>query len=122
VVIPKDRAAKITGTVARVSAGAVEHCPVARVVNLGRALDELKVAGLWIAAAVVDGPESLPQARLDGPLALVIGAEGAGIREGVLKHCDHRLRIPMLGKVGSLNASVSAGILLYETLRQRAGR
>jgi 23S rRNA (guanosine2251-2'-O)-methyltransferase len=119
VVIPKDRAAKVTGAVARASAGAVEHCPVARVVNLARALEDLKAAGLWIAAAVAEGPESLPQARLDGPLALVIGSEGSGIREGVLKHCDHLLRIPMLGKVASLNASVAAAILLYEAQRQR---
>jgi 23S rRNA (guanosine2251-2'-O)-methyltransferase len=119
VIIPKDRAAKVTGVVARVSAGAVEHCPVARVVNLARALEELKAAGLWVAAAVADGPESLPKSRLDGPLALVIGSEGAGIREGVLKHCDHQLRIPMLGKLGSLNASVAAAILLYEAQRQR---
>jgi 23S rRNA (guanosine2251-2'-O)-methyltransferase len=120
VVIPKDRAVGVTGVVAKASAGALAHCPVARVVNLSRALEELKEAGLWVAAADPEGKDSLPSARLDGALALVIGAEGAGVREGVLKHCDFRLQIPMVGKIGSLNASVSAGVMLYEVLRQRA--
>ena len=109
----------MTGVVAKASAGAVEHCPVARVVNLSRTLEELKEAGVWIAAADPDSKEPLWRARLDGPLAVVVGAEGAGVREGVLKHCDFRLRIPMAGQVGSLNASVSAAILLYEVARQR---
>jgi 23S rRNA (guanosine2251-2'-O)-methyltransferase len=119
VVVPKDRAAQVTPAVAKVSAGAVEHCPVARVVNLSRALEELKEAGLWVGAATADGPDAAV-ARLEGPLALVVGAEGAGIREGVLKHCDFRVGIPMVGKVASLNASVAAAILLYEAHRQRA--
>jgi 23S rRNA (guanosine2251-2'-O)-methyltransferase len=119
VIIPKDRAVQVTGVVAKASAGAVEHCPIARVVNLSRTLEELKEAGVWIAAADPHSNEHLWSARLDGPLALVVGAEGAGVREGVLKHCDFRLRIPMLGQVGSLNASVSAAILLYEAARQR---
>ncbi|MFP2964234.1 23S rRNA (guanosine(2251)-2'-O)-methyltransferase RlmB [Myxococcus sp. 1LA] len=119
VVIAKDRAVQVTGTVAKASAGAVEHSRIARVVNISRALEELKEAGLWVAAADVDAKEPMWSARLDGPLALVVGAEGAGVREGVLKHCDFRLRIPMAGQVSSLNASVSAGILLYEVARQR---
>lgn len=119
VVIPKDRAVGVTGVVAKASAGAVEHCPVARVVNLSRALESLKEAGLWVAAAHPQAEQPLWSARLDGPLALVVGGEGAGVREGVLQHCDLRLRIPMLGQVGSLNASVSASILLYEAARQR---
>ena len=93
--------------------------PVARVVNISRALEELKEAGLWIAAADVSGDRSVDQCNLDGPLAVVIGAEGEGIREGVLNHCDFRLVIPLQGQVASLNASVSAGILLYEVSRQR---
>lgn len=121
VVIGKDRAVSVTGVVAKASAGAVEHCPIARVVNISRALEELKEAGVWVAAADPDSKEPLWGARLDGPLALVVGAEGAGVREGVLKHCDFRLRIPMAGQVGSLNASVSAAILLYEVARQRGG-
>ena len=122
VVIAKDRAVPVTGVVAKASAGAVEHCPVARVVNLSRTLEELKEAGVWIAAADPHSNQPLWSARLDGPLALVVGAEGAGVRPGVLEHCDFRLGIPMLGQVGSLNASVSAAILLYEAARQRGAR
>ncbi len=119
VVIAKDRAVPVTGVVAKASAGAVEHCPIARVVNLSRTLEELKEAGVWIAAADPHSTSPLWSARLDGPLAVVVGAEGAGVRPGVLEHCDFRLQIPMLGQVGSLNASVSAAILLYEAARQR---
>lgn len=122
VVIPKDRAAGITGVVMKTSAGAVAHCPVARVTNLSRALEEMKEAGMWIAAADPEGEQNLYDARLDGALGVVVGAEGPGIRKGVLDQCDFRLRIPMVGQVASLNASVSAGILLYEVARQRAGR
>ena len=119
IVIAKDRAVPVTGVVAKASAGAVEHCPIARVVNLSRALEELKESGVWIAAADPHSKEPLWSARLDGPLAVVVGSEGAGVRQGVLEHCDFRLQIPMLGQVGSLNASVSAAILLYEAARQR---
>lgn len=119
VVLPKDRSVGVTAAVARASAGAVEHVPVARVTNLSRALEELKAAGLWVAAADPEGDQALWDARLDGPLALVIGAEGAGVRPGVLKHSDLRLRIPMGGRVASLNASVSAALVLYEVARQR---
>jgi 23S rRNA (guanosine2251-2'-O)-methyltransferase len=119
VVIPKDRAVGITAVVAKASAGAIEHCPVARVTNLSRALEELKAAGLWVAAADPEGTVPLHQARLDGPMAVVVGAEGPGVRRGVLEHCDLRLRIPMVGQLASLNASVSAAILLYEVARQR---
>ncbi|MFL5346496.1 MAG: 23S rRNA (guanosine(2251)-2'-O)-methyltransferase RlmB [Hyalangium sp.] len=121
IVMGKDRAVPVTGVVAKASAGAVEHCPIARVVNISRALEELKEAGVWVAAADPEAKEPLWKARLDGPLAIVVGAEGAGVREGVLKHCDFRLRIPMAGQVGSLNASVSAAVLLYEAARQRGG-
>jgi 23S rRNA (guanosine2251-2'-O)-methyltransferase len=125
VVLPKDRSVGVTAAVARASAGAVEHVPVARVTNLSRALEVLKTSGLWVAAADPEGDQALWDARLDGPLALVIGAEGAGVRPGVLKHSDLRLRIPLAGRVGSLNASVSAALVLYEVARQRgrgAGR
>ena len=119
VVLPRDRSVGVTAAVARASAGAVEHVPVARVTNLSRALEELKAAGVWVAAADPEGDQVLWGARLNGPLALVIGAEGTGVRPGVLKHCDLRLRIPMGGRVGSLNASVSAALVLYEAARQR---
>jgi len=119
VIIPKDRSAQVTPAVAKAAAGATEHCKIARVVNLSRALEDLKQAGAWVIAAVSAGGESLPQADLRGPLTVVIGGEASGIREGVLKHCDLRLAIPMSGKIGSLNASVAAGIILYEIARQR---
>jgi 23S rRNA (guanosine2251-2'-O)-methyltransferase len=118
VVLAKDRAAAITGTVVKASAGATEHTPIARVVNLSRALEELKAKGYWTVAADPEGTP-LHETKLDGPLAIVIGAEGEGVRPGVLSHCDFRVRIPMSGQVASLNASVSAGIVLYEIARQR---
>src|SRR4029079_11497596 len=119
VVLPKDRSVGVTAAVARASAGAGEHAPVPRLTSLPRALEELKAAGLWVAAADPEGDQALWEARLDGPLALVIGAEGAGVSLGVLKHSDLRLLIPMAGRVGSLNASVSAALVLYEVARQR---
>ena len=119
VIMPKDRAVPVTGVVAKASAGAIEHIGLARVTNLSRTLEELKQAGLWIAAADPEGTQTLWQARLDGPLVIVVGAEGPGVRHGVLQHCDFRLRIPMAGQVASLNASVSAALLLAEVARQR---
>jgi 23S rRNA (guanosine2251-2'-O)-methyltransferase len=120
VVIMKDRAVGVTGVVVKASAGATSHCPVCRVTNLSRALEQLKEAGYWTVAADPEGEQALWQAKLDGPLAVVVGAEGAGVRKGVLGHCDFRVRIPMVGQVASLNASVSAGVLLAEVARQRA--
>jgi 23S rRNA (guanosine2251-2'-O)-methyltransferase len=117
VVIPKDRAAQITPAVVRASAGAALHLGVARVTNLKHALTELKEAGVWTAAAVLDG-DPADQSRLDGPLAVVIGSEGKGVRPSVAEHCDLRVTIP-LARFDSLNASVAGGILLYEALRQR---
>lgn len=119
VVLPKDRAASVTPAVVKASAGAVLHTPVARVTNLSRALEALKKAGYWTCALDPQGSQAPWEAALDGPLAVVVGAEGDGVRKGVLAHCDFRLRIPMLGQVDSLNASVSAGVLLYEIVRQR---
>ncbi|MBL8952252.1 MAG: 23S rRNA (guanosine(2251)-2'-O)-methyltransferase RlmB [Myxococcaceae bacterium] len=119
VVIAKDRAAAITGSVTKASAGATEHTQIARVTNLSRALEELKEKGWWTVAADPAG-EPLGTKPLEGNLAVVIGAEGPGVRQGVLAQCDFKVRIPMLGDVASLNASVSAGILLYEIVRQRA--
>lgn len=119
VVIMKDRAVGVTGVATKASAGATAHCDVARVTNLSRAIEELKEAGFWTVAADPDGKELAWQAKLTGPLALVVGAEGAGVRHGVLSHCDYKVRIPMVGQVASLNASVSAGVLLYEIARQR---
>lgn len=120
VIIPKDRAVAVTGVVAKASAGAIEHLAIARVTNLSRTLEQLKQEGLWIAAADPEGTQTLWEANLDGPLAIVVGAEGPGVRKGVLEHCDFRLQIPMVGKVASLNASVSAALLIGEVARQRA--
>jgi 23S rRNA (guanosine2251-2'-O)-methyltransferase len=117
--IAKDRAAQVSGVVTKASAGAIAHMPIARVVNISRSLEELKEAGFWSVAADPDGDQLLPKVKLDGPLAVVVGSEGPGVREGVLKHCDFRVRIPMVGKVASLNASVSAALVLYEISRQR---
>ena len=122
VVIPKDRAASVTSTVAKASAGAVEHCPVARVTNLAQALEKLKTAGLWTLALAGEAAEELPDVDLTLPTALVVGSEGSGVRPLVRRTCDRVVRIPMKGKVGSLNASVAASIALYEVARQRNPR
>jgi len=119
VVLVKDRAAPVTPVAVKASAGAIAHTPIARVTNLSRTLEALKEAGYWSVAADPHGDRDLFGTRLDGPLAVVVGAEGAGVRKGVLAHCDFRVRIPMKGQVASLNASVSAGIVLYEIARQR---
>jgi 23S rRNA (guanosine2251-2'-O)-methyltransferase len=119
VVIMKDRAVQVTGVVQKTAAGALAHCQVARVTNLARAIEELKDAGFWTVAADPEGKEVAWQAKLTGPLAVIVGAEGAGVRKGVLGHADYKVRIPMQGQVDSLNASVSAGVLLYEIARQR---
>ncbi len=119
VVIPQDRAVGVTAVVAKASAGAIERCPIARVVNLSRAIDQIKEAGLWVAAAEPEGERPLWDADLRGPLALVVGAEGQGIRPLVRRHCDLSLRIPMGARLGSLNASAAAAIALYEVARQR---
>jgi 23S rRNA (guanosine2251-2'-O)-methyltransferase len=120
VVIPKDRAAGITPAAAKASAGAVEHCPVARVTNLAQALDRLKEAGVWTVATDGDAPDDLGSVDLTVPTALVLGSEGSGVRPLVRRTCDRVARIPMRGKVGSLNASAAAAIALYEAARQRA--
>lgn len=119
VVIMKDRAVGVTAVAVKASAGATAHCEVARVTNLSRAIDALKEAGFWTVAAEPDAKELAWQAKLTGPLAVIVGAEGAGVRKGVLEHADFKVRIPMAGQVASLNASVSAGVMLYEIARQR---
>lgn len=119
VVIPKRRSAGVTGIVDKTSAGAAEHVPVARVPNLPAALRELQERGLWIYGTAADGPADLWHTDFTGPLALVIGSEGEGMGRLVREHCDFLVRIPLRGKLDSLNASAAAGILMYEVLRQR---
>jgi 23S rRNA (guanosine2251-2'-O)-methyltransferase len=121
VIIGKDRAAAVTGVVVKASAGATAHTKIARVTNLARTLDELKSAGYWSVATAPAASSELWKAPFDGSLAVVIGAEGAGVRQGLLERCDFVVRIPMVGRVASLNASVSAGVLLAEIARRREG-
>ncbi len=123
VIIPEHRTATVTAVATKASAGATELLPIAQVGNLVRALEELKEAGLW-ACAVAAVPGARPLAALDltGPLALVLGAEGTGVRPLVAKTCDLHAVIPMGQEgIGSLNVSVAAGIALYEVMRQRGG-
>ena len=118
VIIPKDRAVGLTAAVARASAGAISYTPVARVTNLGQCIEELKKEGLWFACADMDG-ECMYDLNLTGPIGLVIGSEGDGIGRLVKSKCDYVASIPMKGDIDSLNASVAAGILCYEVVRQR---
>lgn len=119
VVAPRDRAAGLTPVVRKVAAGAAETMPFAQVTNLARALRDMKAAGLWIAGTAEDGEKGLFEADLTGPLALVMGSEGKGIRRLTRECCDFTVCLPMRGSVGSLNVSVAAGIALYEVVRQR---
>ncbi len=121
VVIPKDRAVGVTAAAVKASAGASEHVPVARETNLRRAIDRMKEAGIWVYAAEVGGT-TYTGLDLAGPVALVLGSEGRGVRRLVREGCDGAVSIPMLGAVGSLNVSVAAAVLLYEARRQRGWR
>lgn len=118
VVIPKRRAAGLTATVARTSAGALNYTPVAKVTNLTAAIEELKEKGLWFACADMEG-EIMYQQDLKGPIGIVIGNEGSGVSRLVREHCDFKSKIPMNGNIDSLNASVAAGVLAFEVVRQR---
>lgn len=122
VVIPRRRSVSLTPAVARVSAGAVEYVPVARVANLVQTIDMLKERGLWVVGADAGGPDLYWRARLDGPLALVVGGEDKGLGRLVREKCDLLVRLPMMGRINSLNASVAAALLMYEVLRQRGCR
>jgi 23S rRNA (guanosine2251-2'-O)-methyltransferase len=113
VIIPENRAAPVTAAVIKSSAGAVQHTPVAAVVNLGAAIDYLKEKGFWVYAADPEAGNDFRNMDYDGNVALVMGSEGKGIRPLVRKKCDFSLSAPMLGKVDSLNVSVAAGIILY---------
>ena len=122
VVLPERRSAGVNATVRKAAAGAAEHLPIVRVANINDAIRTLKKAGIWVAGADAgEGAVPMTQADLNRDLALVIGAEGEGLAQLVRRECDYLLSIPLLGKTESLNASVAAGVLLYEALRQRSG-
>lgn len=120
VIIPKNRAVGLTATVARTSAGALNYTPVARVTNLVKTIEELKKEGLWFVCADMGG-ELMYRQDLTGPIGLVIGNEGEGVGRLVKEKCDFVTAIPMKGNIDSLNASVAAGVLAYEIVRQRLG-
>lgn len=118
IIIPKNRAASVNATVAKASSGALMYANIARVTNLTEAIKTLKENGVWVYGADMDG-EIASNASLLGPIALVIGSEGHGISRLVKENCDNIISLPMYGKVNSLNASVAAGVLMYEIVRQR---
>ena len=119
IIIPKRRAASVNSTVNKTSAGAVEHMKIARVTNISESIEELKKAGLWICGTDISAEKYYYNQDLTGPLGIVIGNEGKGISEKVKKNCDFNVKIPMRGKITSLNASVSTGIIVYEAVKQR---
>lgn len=119
VIIPKRRAVSVNSTVNKTSVGAVEHMKIARVTNITDAIEELKKYGLWICGTDINAQRYYYNQDLTGPLGIVIGNEGKGISEKVKKNCDFNVKIPMKGKVTSLNASVSTGIIVYEIVKQR---
>lgn len=119
VIAPKDHAAGINATVAKVASGAAETVPYFMVTNLARTMAELKERGIWCLGAADDAPQTLYQTDFKMPCALILGAEGAGMRQLTRKNCDALMSIPMLGAVESLNVSVASGVVLYEAMRQR---
>jgi 23S rRNA (guanosine2251-2'-O)-methyltransferase len=119
VIIPRDRAAGLTPGARKSAAGAAEHIPLLRVTNLARTLDELKRAGVWLVGCTGEADSSLYAVDLNRPLALVLGAEGQGLRRLTRERCDYLAHIPMPGPIESLNVSVAAGVALFEAVRQR---
>jgi 23S rRNA (guanosine2251-2'-O)-methyltransferase len=122
VVIPDRRAAGLTDTVARASAGALSHLPVAKVTNLSRAMEELKEAGYWLIGLDENAQQSYTSADYKIPVGIVLGSEGQGLHELTRKRCDFLVALPTTGPVKSLNVSVAAGVVLFEAIRQRRGR
>ncbi|MCE5285294.1 MAG: 23S rRNA (guanosine(2251)-2'-O)-methyltransferase RlmB [Pelosinus sp.] len=119
VLIPRRRSCPLSGTVAKTSAGAVEYVPVARIGNIGQTIDQLKKQGMWIVGADMEGQADYYDADLTGPLVIVVGSEGQGLGRLVKERCDFLVKIPMRGKINSLNASVACSLLLYEVRKQR---
>ena len=122
VVVPERRAAGLTDTVARASAGALSHLPVAKVTNLVRTMEELKEAGYWLIGLDEEADKSYTQADYTSPVGIVLGGEGKGLHELTRKRCDFVVSLPTVGPVKSLNVSVAAGVVLFEAVRQRKGK
>jgi 23S rRNA (guanosine2251-2'-O)-methyltransferase len=122
VIVPKDHSVSITDTVRHIACGATEHIPFIQVTNLSRTMEQLKERGVWITGTSDEATKSLYEADLTGPVALVLGAEGGGMRRLTTEKCDFLVRIPMHGNVPCLNVSVAAGVCLFEALRQRTAR
>lgn len=121
IIIPKNRSAKITGTVAKVSAGAIEYVKIIEVTNLTQTIEKLKKQGFWIVGTAINATHDYQEIYIDRPLCLIIGSEGFGIKRLVSEHTDMNVTIPMKGKMNSLNASVSAGIFIFDILRRKRG-
>lgn len=119
VLLPQRRSCPLNAVVAKISAGAIEYVPVIQIGNIPQTMKQMKKRGFWIAGADMDGEDQYFDANLTGPMVLVVGAEGKGLGRLVKENCDFIVRIPMLGQVSSLNASVAGGILLYDIVRQR---
>ena len=119
VILPKDKSAPVTETVLRVSCGGAMNVPIVRVTNLARAMDKLKELGVWLVGTADEATQSIYQIDLKGPIGIVMGAEGTGMRRLTSEHCDFLAQIPMAGKVDCLNVSVATGVCLFEAVRQR---
>lgn len=121
-IAPRDRAVSLTDTVSRIACGAAEKLPFAQVTNLARTLDQLKERGIWTVGAIAETTQSLYETDLSGPIAIVMGFEGSGLRRLTREKCDILVQIPMLGTMESLNVSVATGVCLFESVRQRLGQ
>lgn len=119
IIAPKDRAVAMTETVQRIACGAAEHLPFVQVTNLARCLEQLKERGIWVIGTAGEAEQTIYEVSLSGPLAIVVGFEGTGLRRLTRDKCDALARIPMFGSVESLNVSVAAGVCLFEAVRQR---
>jgi 23S rRNA (guanosine2251-2'-O)-methyltransferase len=119
VIIPKNRSASVTPVVVKTSSGAIEYVPVIEVTNLTQAIESLKTAGFWIVGTAVDGTADYTSSFADRPVVLCIGSEGKGMSRLVKEHCDQLVKVPMQGKINSLNASVTAGIIIFDILRRK---
>ncbi|RRZ88470.1 23S rRNA (guanosine(2251)-2'-O)-methyltransferase RlmB [Erwinia sp. 198] len=120
VIVPKDRSAQLNATAKKVASGAAENVPLIRVTNLARTMRMLQEANVWIVGTAGEADHTLYQSKMTGPMALVMGAEGEGMRRLTREHCDELISIPMAGSVSSLNVSVATGVCLFEAVRQRA--